>query len=409
MTLDRQALSQWLREQALAMGFHLFGVAPAVTPQGFHHLVQWIDSGYHAQMDYIPNRLAAYQHPSGVMQGVCSLVMLGFPYRTVEPPAEQPLHGRVARYAWGTADYHDLIHSRLKQLKRDLHQRAPQVQARGVVDSAPLLEREFATLAGLGWSGKNSLILNKHQGSYFFLACLLLDIDLPADAPHATDHCGTCTRCLDACPTDAFVSPGVLDSRRCISYLTIEHRDPIPAALRGPMGDWLFGCDVCQDVCPWNRRGSQATDDTLFPLPQSQPMDLLALFDLDEESFRQRFRKTPLWRTRRRGILRNAAIVLGNQQDPRAVAALCKGLQDDEGLVRGAAAWALGQIAGSDALPALTARLAVEQDAVVQAEIESALRAVRAHKPSTDAQPAVMLEPPRNHNHGNNKEDDDEI
>lgn len=409
MTDDRQPLADWLREQARDLGFHLFGVAPAVTPQGFHHLVQWIDSGYHAQMDYIPDRLAAYQHPSGVMQGVCSLVMLGFPYRTVEPPPDQPLHGRVARYAWGAADYHDLIHARFKQLKRNLHQRAPQVTARGVVDSAPLLEREFATLAGLGWSGKNSLILNKHQGSYFFLACLLLDIDLPADAPHASDHCGTCTRCLDACPTDAFVAPGVLDSRRCISYLTIEHRDPIPAELRGQMGDWLFGCDVCQDVCPWNRRGSQATDNALHPLPQSQPMDLLALFDLDEESFRQRFRKTPLWRTRRRGILRNAAIVLGNQQDPRAVAALCKGLHDDEALVRGAAAWALGQIAGPAAQRALTDSLPSEPDSIVQTEIESAIAAAGTGKPSTDTQRAVMLEPPRNRNHGNNDEDDDKI
>ncbi|QEG41870.1 tRNA epoxyqueuosine(34) reductase QueG [Roseimaritima ulvae] len=374
MTDDRRALTEWLREQARELGFHLFGVAPAVTPQGFHHLVQWIDSGYHAQMDYIPDRLTAYQHPSGVMEGVCSLVMLGFPYRTVEPPPSQPLHGRVARYAWGAADYHDLIHGRFKQLKRDLRERAPQVKARGVVDSAPLLEREFARLAGLGWSGKNTLTINKLEGSYFFLACLLLDIDLPADAPHVSDHCGTCTRCLDACPTDAFVSPGVLDSRRCISYLTIEHRDPIPIELRQPIGDWLFGCDVCQDVCPWNRRGSPATDASLNPPPQSLPTDLPSLFDLDEDAFRQRFRKTPLWRTRRRGILRNAAIVLGNQRDPHSIAALLKGLHDEEALVRGASAWALGQIAGSDALHALDKRLTVEEDSIVQAEITAALR-----------------------------------
>ncbi|WP_153555746.1 tRNA epoxyqueuosine(34) reductase QueG [Roseimaritima sediminicola] len=370
---DAAELKRWLRERAQQLGFHLFGVAPAVTPTGYHRLVEWIEAGYAAEMDYIPARLSAYQHPDGVMDGTRSLVMLGFPYRTVEPPPADALEGRVARYAWGTADYHDLIHRRLKQLKRELAARDASIGVRGVVDSAPLMEREFAQLAGLGWTGKNTLLLNKLEGSYFFLACLLLGVDLPADPAHHSDHCGTCTRCLDACPTDAFVAAGVLDSRRCISYLTIEHRGPIPRELRPQMQDWVFGCDVCQDVCPWNRRGSVANDPALQPPVPDQQLDLVGLFDLDDDSFRTRFRKTPLWRTRRRGILRNAAIVLGNQQASAAVPALCKGLADSEPLVRGAAAWALGNIATGAAWAALRERSAIEQDPTVRAEIDAAL------------------------------------
>ncbi len=370
-------LAQWLRSAAREAGFHLFGIAPAVTPAGYPQLVDWIEAGYHADMEYIPRRLAAYEHPDRVMGGVRSLVVLGFPYRTAPHAKSQALHGRVARYAWGTADYHDLIHLRLKHIQRSLREAHPEISVRGVVDSAPLMEREFARLAGLGWSGKNSLTINKHEGSYFFLACLLLSVELPSSQPHATDHCGTCTRCLTACPTDAFVAPGVLDSRRCISYLTIEHRDPIPLELRGQMQDWLFGCDVCQDVCPWNTRGDQqrssASEPALQPSANAHPVDLLELFQLDDDAFRHRFRKTPLWRTRRRGILRNAAIVLGNQRDRRAVAALERGLHDCEPIVRGASAWALGQIATPATKALLAAARTLEADAEVMQEVEWAL------------------------------------
>lgn len=371
------ATARWIRQTAREEGFHLCGITPAIETPGFANLVQWLDAGYDAGMTYLADRLDAYRHPRGVLPEVRSLVMLGFPYRTADPVNPQPGQGRVARYAWGTADYHDLIHKRLKRLNAGLLQRHPEQRARGVVDSAPLLEREFANLAGLGWNGKNTLTINRWEGSYFFLAAILTSLDLPADQPHQTDHCGTCTRCLEACPTEAFVGPGILDAARCISYLTIEHRDPIPEALREGLGDWLFGCDVCQDVCPWNRRGSSSSVEALQPAGSSPTLDLIELFELDDESFRRRFRKTPLWRPRRRGILRNAAIVLGNQRAAGAVEALTRGLEDVEPLVRGAAAWALGKIATATALAALRRAATREGDAQVLQEITGGLETAR--------------------------------
>jgi epoxyqueuosine reductase len=249
----------------------------------------------------------------------------------------------------------------------------PEARIRGVVDTAPLLEREFAQLAGLGWIGKNTLLLNRHEGSWFFLAALLTDIELVYDAPHETDHCGTCRACLDACPTDAFPQPYVLDASRCISYLTIELRDAIPAELRTGLGEWVFGCDVCQDVCPWNSRAPLSRQREFEARSNSNPMDLIGLFELDDAAFRERFRSTPLWRPRRRGLLRNAAIVLGNRPTPLAISALVRGLHDGEPLVRGACAWALGQYRGSATADALRFRLSVEENGDVLREIAAAL------------------------------------
>jgi epoxyqueuosine reductase len=296
-------------------------------------------------MRYLASRATAYLHPRHVLDGVRSILMLAMPYRTAEPQPAKAGQGRVSRYAWGQ-DYHDLIWRRLDELARWLESRRPGCRVRGVVDTAPLLEREFALLAGLGWVGKNTLLLNKELGSWFFLAALLTDVELSYDEPYSADHCGTCTACLDACPTDAFVAPYVLDARKCISYLTIELREQIPTELRPGIGDWLFGCDVCQDVCPWNTREHNAahTDELAFqPVPGMNPVDLVELFNLDDEAFRTRFRHTPLWRARRRGLLRNAAIALGNRPTDAALPALRKGLNDSEPLVREACQWALSK------------------------------------------------------------------
>ncbi|MCL4158731.1 UNVERIFIED_CONTAM: hypothetical protein GTU68_001118 [Idotea baltica] len=217
----------------------------------------------------------------------------------------------------------------------------PSANVRGVVDTAPLLEREFAQLAGLGWIGKNTLLLNKYNGSFFLLAALLIDQQLEHDLPVEANHCGTCTACLDACPTDAFLEAGRLDASKCISYLTIEHRSPVPAQLRAGMQDWILGCDVCQDVCPWNSKAPKSQQPEFDPLPEHRPLQLAELFDLTDNQFRARFRKTPLWRPKRRGILRNAAIAMGNQPSETNIGALLKGIVDTEPLVRGASVWAL--------------------------------------------------------------------
>lgn len=371
---ERRSLADQLAQEAKSLGFTLFGIAPAVTPAGYHQLVEWIRAGYAAEMAYFESRLVAYRDPELVLKGVRSIIVLGFPYRTTEPTVPESHQGRVARYAWGAADYHDLLHERLKLLRKIIVSQCPNDEARGVVDSAPVMEREFAQLAGLGWTGKNSLLLSRQQGSYFFLSCLLTTLPFAATESFESDHCGTCTRCLDACPTDAFVSPGVLDSGRCISYQTIENRGPIPIELRDLIGNWVFGCDVCQDVCPWNRFSEPATEPQLWPLSQSDPIDLLQLLELDDDDFRARFRKTPLWRPRRRGLLRNAVICLGNAREVRAVEPLTRLLDDDEDIVRGAVAWALAKIGGEAAYVALSQRLPREKDPTVQEEICLALQ-----------------------------------
>jgi epoxyqueuosine reductase len=334
-----------LKERARELGFALVGIAPAADADGFAHLEDWLARGFAGTMDYMHRHGAARRHPAAVLPEVLSVVMVGLSYRPPdalpEPAAE--LSGRVARYATG-ADYHDVLRRKLNELLDWVRREAPGTQGRGVVDTAPLLERDFARRAGLGWFGKNTMLIHKWLGSYTFLGALLLDRALRPDAPFEANHCGTCTRCLDACPTDAFAGPYRLDARRCISYLTIELRGPIPEDLRPGIGDWVFGCDVCQEVCPWNRKAPPGTEPALEPGAVGEALDLVKLLGLSEEEFRRRYRDTALWRTRRRGLLRNAAIALGNRGDPRALPALERALDDAEPLVREAARWAINRI-----------------------------------------------------------------
>ena len=381
MSQPARSLTEKLKAEAGRLGFSLSGVCPAVTPTGIDKFESWIEAGYAGQMQYLPDRLEAYRHPDGVLDGVKSLLMLSRSYRTLEPSPVPSGSGRISRYSWGR-DYHDRIHEDLRTLASVLRAEVPTATVRGVVDTAPLLEREFAQRAGLGWIGKNSLLLNREAGSWFFLAALLTDVQLDYDEPEEADHCGSCTACLDACPTDAFVAPYVLDSRRCISYLTIELRDAIPEALREGIGDWVFGCDVCQDVCPWNHRTPACDDADFLPRPDSDPLPLAPLFDLDDVDFRRRFRDSPLWRARRRGLLRNAAIALGNSPTREAETSLAKGLVDSESLVRGAAAWALGRCHSSTSRGLLSDRLAVEEDTTVREEIQRALAGDTVPQPS---------------------------
>jgi epoxyqueuosine reductase len=337
-------LTSTLRTEARRLGFELVGIAPAVTPRGLHHFLDWLERGHAGQMHYLERREEAYEHPRHVLDGVRSVVMLGINYNTEAPSrrndhereeaspagaervtinANAPLApARVARYAQGRADYHDVIREKLRALARFLKREAPGCRARGIVDTAPLLERDFARLAGLGWFGKNTMLINKQLGSWFFLAALLTDVALEPDAPHTASHCGTCTRCLDACPTSAFVEPYVLDARRCISYLTIEHRGPIPDDLRAGMGDWLFGCDICQEVCPWNRKAPVSSEPAFAPRAELTGIDAASLLALTEIEFCRRFGDTALARPGREGLVRNAAIVTDNCGIPVAPAPL---------------------------------------------------------------------------------------
>ncbi len=371
--MDVAILTGELKRRAAELGFSLCGVCPAVSPPGAARLDDWLAAGYAGQMRYLADRRDAYNHPRGVLDGARSVVMLAMNYRTAEPAMPRAGEGRVSRYAWGDADYHDVIRTRLNELAAFLQEYTPEVCVRGVVDTAPLLEREFAQLAGLGWIGKNTLLLNRDAGSWFFLAALVTDVELAYDRPHETDHCGTCRACLDACPTNAFPQPYVLDASRCISYLTIELRDAMPADLREGVGDWVFGCDVCQDVCPWNARAPVSREAAFAPREDNDPINLIELIELDDAAFRERFRHTPLWRPKRRGVLRNAAIVLGNRPTESAIAALVHGLNDVEPLVRGACAWALGRYSHCEAQQALERRRLLETDEEVLLEIDTAL------------------------------------
>jgi epoxyqueuosine reductase len=340
------ALEPRLKQQAHALGFELAGIAPATEADGFDRLRDWLERGFAGTMDYMHRHGAARRHPSSVLPEVRSVIMVGMNYRPSGEPgtsATGPPAGHISCYARG-ADYHDVLRDRLNRLLDWLCGECPDCLGRGVVDTAPLLERDFARRAGLGWFGKNTMLLNKRLGSYFFLGALLVNLELASDPPHTASHCGTCTACLDACPTDAFAGPGVLDARRCISYLTIEHKGDVPMELRPGLGDWLFGCDVCQEVCPWNRKAPPGLEPALQARPELEKLDLIEVLGLSEEEFRRRFRGTALLRTKRRGLLRNAALVLGNTGDANALPALRRALEDAEPLVREAAHWAIEQI-----------------------------------------------------------------
>ncbi|MDA0835357.1 MAG: tRNA epoxyqueuosine(34) reductase QueG [Planctomycetota bacterium] len=392
-----------LKAEAARLGFELAGIAPALTPLGFPAFTEWLEKGYAGEMQYLADREEAYRHPSSVLPGVKSVLMLAMNYRSTDPVPTEEGHGRVSRYAWGEEDYHDFIRRQVKQLGAFFESQMPGQRWRAVIDTAPLLERDFARLAGLGWFGKNTMLINTKAGSWLFLAALLLDVDLPADQPFETSHCGTCTRCLDICPTDAFVEPYVLDSRRCISYLTIELRDqPVPDDLREGVGEWLFGCDLCQDVCPWNRKAPRTDEPTFQPVAGRDRVDLHELLTISSDEFKQRFHHTPMERTGWKTLLRNAAIVLGNQRSGKSLESLMTGIEHDEPLIRGACIWALSRFADSltlDGMPQIDStspanvtallqkRRSVEQNAEVIAEIDSALTILAGRSSTSHASP----------------------
>jgi epoxyqueuosine reductase len=382
--LDSRLLLDELRRESVRVGFSRLGIAPAGPPPRQELVRRWLDQGFAGVLrEWFERQEPLRADPATLLPGVRSVIMLATDHAiaAADTPADDDRpgqgRGRVARYAWGD-DYHDLLRSRVNLLGSWLEARVPGCRTRGVVDSAPLAEREFAWLAGLGWFGKNTMLIDPRAGSFFFLTALLTDLELPADTPIEVDHCGTCTACLDACPTAAFVEPRVLDASRCISGLSIEDHGPIAAHLRPGMQDWIFGCDICQEVCPWNRHAPGSTEPTFQPRDGLPTPSLAEILALDTEAFRQRFKGSPLRRAKRRGLLRSAAIALGNQPHAPSFDALAAALADEEPVVRGAAAWALGRWRHADvvaerARAVLVARLAVEVDADVRAEIERAL------------------------------------
>jgi epoxyqueuosine reductase len=318
-------LSQRIKHRARHLGFDLVGIAP-VEPSGYADFYQrWLAQDYAGEMGYLsrPDAVAKRCDPRLIVPEARSAVVVAMSYYQGSPPSTQTSHdekrGRVARYAWGD-DYHEIMWKRLDRLLEFVQSQADRpVSGRRYVDTGPILERELAVRAGLGWFGKNTMLINPRLGSWLLLGELLLDLDLEADPPFVPDHCGTCTRCIDVCPTQCILPDRTLDASRCISYLTIELKSPdIPDALRPFIGEWVFGCDVCQEVCPWNRFASATQEPAFQPRPGVPRLDLAELLTMDEETFRHRFQDSPLRRAKRQGLQRNAAVVLEHMNDDGA-------------------------------------------------------------------------------------------
>jgi epoxyqueuosine reductase len=368
--------SQWVKNRAQALGFDLVGIARA-QPLTEHEerLRTWLARGMQGSMAYVAGHAERALDPTRAWPGVRSVIVVGLAYRWDAPePDEDRPRGRVSCYAWGE-DYHRVVERKLRQLCRDLLSHGARL-ARPYVDTGPTLDRAWAQRAGIGWFGKNTMIITRTgHGSYVFLGEVFTDLELEPDPP-ARGSCGSCRICLDRCPTGAIVAPYVVDARRCISYLTIEHRGWIPRPLRPLIGTWVFGCDICQEVCPHNVLVQKGLHPEFAPRRDVACPDLVELLHLDEETYRERFRASAIRRAKRQGLRRNAAVALGNLRDPRAVPALIRALEDEDPIVRGHAAWALGRIGGEEAQRALRVRLGSEPDPVVRGEIAEALQAV---------------------------------
>lgn len=341
-----------VQRAAVEAGFDLCGIAPASNARELEYLPAWIAAGRAGEMKYMEARDDHGELKRASLARVApwarSVIVGAINYNTDHPYSTQvknPDRGWISRYAWSHEDYHQVVLRRLKQVEAALRQACPQpdLVTRSYVDTGPIVERVFAKYAGIGWIAKNTCIINQKKGSWFFLGVILTSLDLQPDLP-APDRCGTCTRCIQACPTNAFLSPYELDSNRCISYLTIEKRGSIPHELRSAMGQQVFGCDICQDVCPWNSKASASSAPEFGPRPGlvNPALDWLALMSAEE--FRETFRKSPIRRAKLTGLRRNAVIAMGNSGREEFVPVLQKLAQDEDEIVSESARWSLDQL-----------------------------------------------------------------
>jgi epoxyqueuosine reductase len=345
------ALKRSIKEEARRLGFVLAGVTSPEPPPHLSVFEDWLEQGRHAAMDYLADERSRERrrNPNLILPGCRSILVLAIPYSNPSNPHDSPpengeVRGKVAAYAWG-ADYHLVLPERLKALVKFIEEQAGRpVANRWYTDTGPILERDLAQRAGLGWIGKNTCLINPKQGSYLLLSEIFLDLELEPDPSFNTDQCGTCTRCIEACPTDCILPDRTLDSSRCISYLTIELKDDISPDLRPFMGNWVFGCDICQMVCPWNRFAPPNGDPAFTPREDTAQPDLIRELELTSQEFNRKYKDSPIQRAKRRGYLRNVAVALGNEGAPESIPALEKAQQDTEHLLKNHAAWAIERI-----------------------------------------------------------------
>ena len=351
--VSNSEMSALLKRAANEAGFDLSGIAPATDSRELAHFPAWIAAGHAGEMKYMESRDDQGELKRASLSRVApwakSVIVCALNYNTDHPYSTQvsdPARGWISRYAWSREDYHDAVLRRLKQVEAALREAIvdtdPKLITRSYVDTGPIVERVFAMYAGVGWIGKNTCILNQKKGSWLFLGVILTSLELTPDLP-APDRCGTCTRCIDACPTDALIAPYQLDSNRCISYLTIEKRGPIPEDLRSGVGHQIFGCDICQDVCPWNRKAPATTAPEFAARPGLFNPALEWLAEISEEEFRQAFRGSPIRRAKRSGLRRNALIAIGNSRRKEFLPMLEKLAHDQDEIVAESARWALLQ------------------------------------------------------------------
>jgi len=368
------ALSAQIKEAAQRLGFELVGISPMRPAPHEQSFAQWLREGLAGNLDYMQRTESLRRDPRELVPWAVSIISVAMNYYSgySRPVESSESRGWISRYAWGD-DYHNLMKGKLEALLENIGQfHDGNIQGKAFVDSGPVLERDFAGIAGLGWIGKNTHLISPKKGSWFFLGELFVDLPLAYDRP-IRDRCGRCDLCLKACPTGAFVGPYVLDARRCISYLTIELKDWMPRSLRPLVGNHIFGCDICQEVCPYNVKALPTAEIAFQPRSGLHAPELIAFLSLSEAEFRQRFRASPILRAKRRGFLRNVAVALGNLKALDAVPALIRSLDDEESVVRGHVAWALGQIGAQTALDPLHRRLRAENDANVQEELRQAI------------------------------------
>lgn len=342
VNIEPHELGVFIRSEAKKFGFDEVRFAAVQPSAGIEAYDKFLSEGRHGSMEWMPTSRGPRSNPRLLLPSAQTVVVLGMRYAHPRPPDPGGLTGKVASYAWGR-DYHNLIGKRLRRLTRDLRAGVPGLETYGGVDSRPIIERAWAERSGLGFLGKNAMAILPGQSSYFFLAAILINGTVPPTAPLG-DHCGTCQRCMDACPTDAFTAPGQLDARRCISYLTIEHKGPISDALKPQTHRWVFGCDDCQEVCPHNPASPDSADDDFAPRPGHAWLDLEWVMAAQDEALVSHFQGSPIRRTGPAGLKRNAAIVLGNIGDPAARTALLAGLKHPDEGVTDAVHWALNRL-----------------------------------------------------------------
>ena len=354
--MERRDLPQLTKSVALDAGFDLAGIAPVADFPELARFPEWIAEGRAGEMKYLESRdesgkLRRAEALNSVFPWARSVIVCAVNYNTAHPRSTEVNNmgrGWISRYAWSREDYHDSVLRRLREVESKLKEirRPEQIETRSYVDTGPIVERVYAKYAGIGWQGKNTCIINQKIGSWLFLGVIITSLELTPDLP-APDRCGTCTRCIDACPTHAFVAPHQLDSNKCIAYLTIEKRGAIPEEFREPIGHHVFGCDICQDVCPWNRK-APATDKPEFQPREGLVNPALAwLAEISEEEFREKFRGSPIKRTKRSGLRRNALIAIGNSGDQSLLPVSERAYDDSDPVIAESAQWVKGQLGNS--------------------------------------------------------------